>query len=195
VRTDPAEMSVARSTIAARVIRWLGAVLVIVAAIHLAVTPLIADFFATQMSAGAWQVVRPPALLNHVVVGILLVPVGATLVGLGPQLRTGSTSAWRLAIVHAAAIASLPVVLVSLVPRSLFAAPAFLVATALVTLTALILPVALVGARPARLRSDRVHRSHGRDQQLFGGRRSETVAQDTLDALSSYNWPGQHPRA
>jgi len=34
-----------------------------------------------------------------------------------------ATSAWRLAIVHAAAIASLPVVLVSLVPGSLFAAP------------------------------------------------------------------------
>jgi hypothetical protein len=91
----------ARSATAARVVRWLGVVLLVVAVIHLAVTPLIAGFLASQMAPGAWQVVRPPALLNHVVVSILLVPVGATLLGLGPQLRSGSASAWRIAIVHA----------------------------------------------------------------------------------------------
>ena len=129
-------------------VRWLGVALVIVAVIHLAVTPLIASFFASQMSPREWQVVKPPALLNHVVVGILLVPVGATLIGLGPALRAGSRSAWRIAIVHAVAIATLPVVLVSIMPLSLFAAPAFLVATALVTLTAIALPIALFRARP-----------------------------------------------
>jgi len=141
---------VSRSAIAARVVRWLGVVLVIVAVIHLAVTPLVAGFVASQMLPAAWQIVRPPTLLNHVVVGILLVPVGATLIGLGPQLRTGSRSAWRLALVHALAIASLPVALVAIMPLSLFAAPAFLVATALVTLTAIALPAALLWARPGR---------------------------------------------
>src|SRR5262245_44332174 len=139
---------VARSAIAVRVVRWLGVVLVIVAAIHLAVTPLIAGFLASQMSTDAWQVVRPPTLLNHVVVGILLVPAGATLIGVGPELRAGSKSAWRLVMVHALAIASLPVVLVAIMPLSLFAAPAFLVATVLVTLTAITLPAVLLWARP-----------------------------------------------
>ena len=148
MRADRGDAFVGRSAIAARVVRWLGVVLVIVAAIHLAVTPLLASFLASQMSPDAWQIVGPPTLLNHVVVGILLVPVGATLIWLGPQLRAGSRSAWRIAIVHAVAVATLPVMLATIMPRSMFAAPAFVVATALVTVTALTLPAALLWARP-----------------------------------------------
>ena len=75
-------------------------------------------------------------------------PVGATLIVLGPQLRAGSRSAWWLALGHAFAIESLPVALVAIMPLSLFAAPAFVVATALVTVTAIALPAALLWARP-----------------------------------------------
>jgi hypothetical protein len=139
----------ARSKAASRVVRGLGIVLLAVAGIHLAVTPLLAGFLAGQMPAAAWQVTGPPMMLNHVVVGILLVPVGVTLIGLGPQLRARSPWAWRIATVHAVAIAGLPVALVAIMPPSMFAAPAFAVAAALVAITAIVLPAVLIWARRA----------------------------------------------
>jgi hypothetical protein len=137
-----------RRVIAARVVRGLGIVLLVVALIHLVVTPVLAQFLSSQVSDEQWKIVGPPTLLNHVVVGVLLVPIGITLIALSPQLRDGSKSAWRIAFVHALAVASLPVVLVAVMPPALFAAPPFLVACILVTLTAITLPAVLIWARP-----------------------------------------------
>ena len=49
---------------------------------------------------------------------------------------------------HALAVASLRIALVAIMPFALFAAPAFLVASGLVTVTAILLPGVLIWARP-----------------------------------------------
>src|SRR5258708_39347791 len=53
-----------------------GALLVALGALHLAVTPFIARFIqsSTSPTAAAW--LMPPMILNHVGLGILLLPLG-----------------------------------------------------------------------------------------------------------------------
>ena len=126
----------------------MGVVLLIVAAIHLVVTPLLANVMAERVSEEQWQFLRVPSLINHIVVGVLLIPIGATLIVLAGELRKGSRWAWWLVVVHALAIASLPVVLAAVVPVALFDARPFLIASILVTLVAITLPVVLLWARP-----------------------------------------------
>jgi hypothetical protein len=58
------------------ILRTGGGLLLLLGALHLAVTPLIVHLIerATSPEAGSW--LAPPMLLNHVVVGILLFPLG-----------------------------------------------------------------------------------------------------------------------
>ena len=53
-----------------------GALLVGLGIIHLAVTPIIQQFIKQNTIAGGVDWFTPPMLLNHVVVGILLFPLG-----------------------------------------------------------------------------------------------------------------------
>lgn len=137
-----------RWAIAANTVRAMGVVLLVVAAIHLVVTPVLANALAHSVSDEQWQFLRAPTLINHIVVGVLLVPIGVTLIALTGQLRTGARWAWWLAMVHALAVVSLPIVLVAVVPLALFEARPFLIASVLVTLVAVTLPVVLLWARP-----------------------------------------------
>lgn len=137
-----------RLAIASRVVRNTGIVLLVVAVIHLIATPLLAGFMSAPLSEAQWNMVGPPSLLNHVVVGVLFIPVAFTLVAIAPQLRDGARWAWRLAMIHALAVASLPFVLVAIMPLEMFQAIPFLVASILVTLAALLLPGVLLWARP-----------------------------------------------
>jgi len=102
----------------------MGVVLLIVAAIHLVVTPLLANVMAERVSEEQWQFLRVPSLINHIVVGVLLIPIGATLIVLAGELRQGSRWAWWLVV------------------------RPFLIASILVTLVAITLPVVLLWARP-----------------------------------------------
>jgi hypothetical protein len=137
-----------RLATASRVVRNAGIVLLVVAVIHLIATPMLARFLSSPLSEAQWKTVGPPSLLNHVVVGVLLVPIGFTLVVIAPHLRDGARWAWRLALIHALAVASLPLVLVAIMPLEMFAAVPFLVAAILVTLAALVLPGVVIWARP-----------------------------------------------
>lgn len=131
-----------RFQIAERVFRVAGVLLFVVAAIHLLVTPLFARFVAGAVPPGSWLVIGPPSLLNHVVVGILLIPTGAAALFVAPQLA--DRRARRLAWVTALSVAVLPVCLVLLMRGDAYSPAAFRTAEALVTLVGVILPATLL---------------------------------------------------
>jgi len=134
--------------VAKHVFRAAGLVLIVVGGLHLIVTPLLAGFIARAVGPGAWDVIGPPTLLNHVVVGILLIPVGAGAVSVAPSLR--EPWAWRLAWVTALSVAALPACLIALMRGEAYRAPAFVVAEVLVTAVGVTLPIALAWAGFAR---------------------------------------------
>ena len=128
--------------------RIAGGLLIVVGAIHLLVTPWLAGFVEHEVPARAWAVIGPPTILNHVVVGILLLPVGAAAIAAGRALR--ERWAWRLAWIIALAAASLPTVLLALMTGPNYSAIAFRIAEILVTLVGLAMPVTLLWAWRAR---------------------------------------------
>ena len=116
-----------------------GALLVVLALLHLAVTPTIARFVtqSTTRAAGRWLL--PPMLLNHVVVGVLLLPLGAITFYAAPHAARGERWALAVSRMSAVSIALLPVALFALMGRQYFAAIPFVIATAIVCLASVVL--------------------------------------------------------
>lgn len=118
---------------ASRILMVEGIVLLIVAAIHLLVIPELRRLFVRLLSPRAFEFVWSPFLLNHAVVGILLIPLGLSTIYCASGIRAGEGWSWRLGITNALTILSLPVVLVAVMERRYFSAVPFLVASILIT--------------------------------------------------------------
>lgn len=110
-----------------------GGLLVALGILHVAVTPHIAQLIqgSTTREAAAW--LMPPMLLNHVVMGILLLPLGGLTAYAAPYAARGDR--WALVVSRAIAltIATLPVTLFVLMGTRYFGAPAFVAASAILS--------------------------------------------------------------
>src|SRR5437879_1565935 len=121
-----------RTHIVARTIGVTGILLLIVAAIHLAVTPTLKRAILDRtLTPEQLSIVQPPFLLNHLVVGILLMPIGFITIYSAPALRAGKHWAWIINFANGLTILSLPIVLALVMPLSDFQALPFLIATGL----------------------------------------------------------------
>src|SRR5438105_13048823 len=67
-----------------RLLRGSGVLLILLGIVHLAATPHIATLIRHSASTAAADQLTPPMLLNHILVGLLLFPLG----------RTVAVSAW-----------------------------------------------------------------------------------------------------
>jgi hypothetical protein len=137
-----------RRLIVARIISVTGSLLLIVAAIHLLVTPAlkraILDHVLTPLEL---RIVSPPFLLNHIVVGILLLPLGFITLYTAPGIRAGERWAWVINLAIGLTILTLPVVLVLVMRAEYFQAVPFLIATALITIVGITMTAALLLVR------------------------------------------------
>ncbi len=130
-------MPMNRLLISSRILSVQGVLLLIVAAIHLLVIPELRGLLVRMLSAADFRFVWPPFLLNHAVVGILLVPIALCTLYCANGIKAGERWAWRVGITNALTILSLPVVLVLVMERRYFSALPFLIATILITLVGL----------------------------------------------------------
>jgi hypothetical protein len=110
--------------------------LILLGIAHLAATPHIATLIRHSASMDAADFLTPPMLLNHILVGLLLFPLGYLTVYAAPYSAAGLT--WAQVTVRATAItvATLPVTLLALMGVRYFAAPLFVLGTALVVAAA-----------------------------------------------------------
>jgi len=139
---------VRRRLLASRVILMVGVLLLVVAAIHLAVTPLLTDTVLDRVLAPEMMpIVAPPFLLNHIVVGILLLPLGFSMIYCARGIRAGERWAWVISFSTGIALLSLPVVLVLLMRDGRFNAVPFRVAELLITISAVAVPAVLLYVR------------------------------------------------
>ena len=140
-----------RRALVSRILVIEGALLIVVAAIHLAMTSELGSVVARVMTPKAFAFVWPPYALDHVVVGILLLPIGVTTIISASGVRGGDRRAWWIALVNALAILSMPIALASIVDVKYFlAAPAFLIAAIVISLVGLSMlwPLLWIGRNP-----------------------------------------------
>jgi hypothetical protein len=137
------------SSIRLIVLRLSGVFVVALGALHLVVTPHIAHLLRHGAAPGALDWLSPPMLLNHVVVGILLLPLGGLVYYAAPHAAAGER--WAIVVTRtiAVAIATLPLVLFVLMGTRYFGALPFLLATGIVCVAsgALLLAAFAPGAR------------------------------------------------
>jgi hypothetical protein len=139
--TPPREIQVASLVLAI-----CGITLVVVAVIHLWISPLLYTWFGRSVP-DALPVLGPPFLLNHVVVGVLLLPLGINTLIASFGVRVGDRRAWQIACVNSLAVAVLPLLLVAIMRGPDYTAGPFRVAETLLTLAAFGMLAAVLLAR------------------------------------------------
>jgi hypothetical protein len=123
------------------VLRVGGILLVLLGILHLGVTGIIGKLVSDNVpSASEW--LRAPMLLNHVVVGILLFPLGILTYYAAPFAVKGEKWARVVTRTTAVTVAMLPVALFALMGTRYFDAIPFLIASIIVCIAALLLIVA-----------------------------------------------------
>lgn len=145
------------STAVAVLFRAMGALLLIVSAIHFAVTPtLMHSVLDGHVDAAAERIVRASFLLNHLVVGVLLVPVGLSTVFAAGGIVRGDCLARRIGWANAVAVAALPGVIAAVMgSREILSGGPFTFAVGLVVVAALALVGGMWLTRPSRVETDR----------------------------------------
>ena len=111
--------------------------------VHLSATPHIATLIQRSTAAAVAQWLTPPMLLNHVLVGALLIPLGYLTVYAAPHAVRGASWAQRIVRTISVSAASLPIALFSLMGKPYFLdAPQFVLGAVLTVVTALTLLMA-----------------------------------------------------
>jgi hypothetical protein len=142
-------------TIAAGFLRVVGLLLIVLSLVHLAATPYIPPLLG-ESSSGVYQRAVGPTLLDHVLFGILLLPLGYTTWLAAATRNRNETWARRVLRVNGVVVLTFPVSLALFMRRpEYYTAPLFLTAVMLVTVISLLTLVAacLVGRGSATSRN------------------------------------------
>jgi hypothetical protein len=107
-----------------RLLRGSGLLILLLGIVHLVATPHIAALIRHSASTVAADTLIPPMLLNHVLVGVLLLPLGFLTFYAAPY-----SDRWAQVIVRTAAltVATLPLTLLWLMGVRYFDAPLFVI--------------------------------------------------------------------
>ena len=132
------------------ILRFGGGMLVVLGVLHLAVTPFITRLITDNVTEAVGVWLTPPMLLNHVVVGILLLPLGILTFYAASYAVEGERWAIFVTQVSAVTVAALPLVLFLVMGTRYFGAVPFIVATIIVCVAAVTLLVAAFWPNSAR---------------------------------------------
>ena len=137
------------------ILRFSGVLLVLLGLLHLAVTAFIAHMVQRGAAVDAIGWMMPPMLLNHIVVGILLLPPGILIFYAAPHAAAADRWALIVSRIITVAVAMLPPVLFVLVGTRYFGAVLFRVAAGVVCIASLTLLIAAFWPASAGLPSMR----------------------------------------
>ena len=132
-------------------LRAAGVTLILLGLVHLAATPHIPQLL-DGMSERARQFAVGPTLLNHVLVGILLLPLGFTTWVAAARRYQGEPWAGRILAANAITLLTLPITIVIFMRQpEYYHAPLFVLGVTLVALTAVLVAIAAwARTRPER---------------------------------------------
>ncbi len=124
-----------------------GALLVVLGILHLGATNFIGQLIVENVTPSVGDWLKPPMLLNHVVVGILLLPLGFLTYYAAPFSSKGEKWARVITRTTALTVAALPITLFALMGSRYFEAVPFLVATFIVVIAAVLLLLAAFSSK------------------------------------------------
>jgi hypothetical protein len=131
-----------RSSTRLRLLRGAGILLLALGIVHLLATPHIAALVRHSASPASAQWLTPPMLLNHILVGVLLIPLGYLTAYAAPHAVSGASWAQVVVRTTALSVATLPVALFALMgTRYYLDAPLFVLGAALTVVVAVTLLV------------------------------------------------------
>lgn len=121
-----------------------GILLVLLGIIHLIATPFLIGWLSRQLQSDHVSLAIGAMKLNHILVGLLLLPLGVSTFWSGQSLE----QSWglRLAGLNAITLLCLPVLLVAIMPVESLDAPLFRLAILVVIAACVVQILALVGA-------------------------------------------------
>src|SRR5262245_10155155 len=96
----------------ARLLYGIGVLQLVLGALHLAATPLLWGSVRPFLTAPVPVFVGPAFLLNHVLVGVLFLPVGATMLLGARAVRAGERTGLLICTFDAAVMIPMPLLLV-----------------------------------------------------------------------------------
>jgi hypothetical protein len=129
-------------TIRLWLLRGSGVLLILLGVVHLVATPHIATLIRHSATIGAADQLTPPMLMNHILVGLLLFPLGYLTVYAAPYSAAGLPWAQVVVRTTALTVATLPVTLLVLMGVRYFDAPLFVLGAVLLVAAAATLLVA-----------------------------------------------------
>jgi hypothetical protein len=133
-----------RLRVVAIAFRCLGAIIVFVALLHLYATVLIRDGVLAHISDPALrEFISPGYLLDHVIVGLYMLPMGFVMIWSSGGLSSGERWAYVVNWSFSLALLVSPVAIAIVMPKSSFHSPAFALAAGLM-LVAGIMPSAML---------------------------------------------------
>jgi hypothetical protein len=142
-------------SLVSRLARWaprltqaIGVLLILLGIIHLIATPFLIGWLSQQLRSDHLSLAIAAMRLNHILVGILLLPLGVSTFWSGRAL--GQAWALRLAGLNALTLVCLPVLLVTTMPVESLDAPLFRLAIFVVIAACLVQCLALVGLWKSR---------------------------------------------
>jgi hypothetical protein len=128
--------------IGAGFLRAVGLLLIVLGFVHLAATPFIPPLLG-ESSSSIYQRAVGPTLLNHVLFGILLMPLGYTTWLAASAQNRNQSWASRVLLVNGVVLLTFPLCLAIFMRRpEYYGAPLFLVAVTLVAVISLLTLVA-----------------------------------------------------
>ena len=128
--------------VAVQFLRAVGVLLVLLGMVHLIATPHIPSLLRGSPRAVYQQAVGP-TLLNHVLVGILLIPLGYTTWLAAAARVRGETWASHVLVVNTLVVFTMPTVVAVFMRRpEYYRAPLFLIGVALVVIIAILMGLA-----------------------------------------------------
>lgn len=120
-----------------------GVLLVLLGGVHLIATPFLVGWLSRQVHSSDASLAIAAMRLNHILVGILLIPLGLSTLWAGKSLE----QAWgfKLATMNAITLFCLPVLLVTIMPLESLDAELFRFAILVLIAACLVQALALVG--------------------------------------------------
>jgi peptidoglycan/LPS O-acetylase OafA/YrhL len=136
------------ANVAPRLTQATGILLVLLGIIHLIATPFLVGWSSRQIHSDQAFLVIAAMRLNHILAGILLIPLGLSTFWSGKALE--QSWALRLATVNGVVLLCLPILLVTTMPLESLDAPLFRLAILVVIAACLVQVLALVGVWKSR---------------------------------------------
>ncbi len=133
-----------RRSVVARILMLDGILLLVVAILYFMLTSLATKWLAYKLTPAEYSEVAPQFIMNHLAVGILLIPIALTTFYCSWGVKKGQHWSRVVSLINGISVLSLPVILSWFMGAQYYGSILFLLATVLIVVVGITMLVPLV---------------------------------------------------